>query len=123
MSNTTTVSEVFLKACKVQDIEKIRACLTLGVDINYRGPDNHSALYYSLFNSDQKVFDLLIDHPDLDVDQINKEKILKDAVYIPGSEDQWLRKLCNLPGIDVNAGNPLVEATLCPRVVILFPGP
>ena len=61
LSNTTTVSQVFLKACEEEDLEKVRACLTLGVDINCRDSDNHTPLYYSLFSSDPKIFNLLIE--------------------------------------------------------------
>ena len=98
LSNTTTVSEVFLKASRERDFEKIKACLTLGVDINSRDSDDHTALYYSLFGLfDQKIFDLLIEHPGLDVDQINEERMLLVAV-VSGTKVERLRKLCQLPG-------------------------
>ena len=95
-----------------EDFKKIRACLDLGVDINCRGSDNHSALYNSLdlFNRNKKIFDFLIEHPYLDVDQINSDGILERACF-SAQEDQ-VRNLCNLPGIDVNAGNPLSTAIL-----------
>ena len=104
----TPISDVFVKACQEEDFEKIRACLTLGVDINSRGSDNNSALCHSLWYGNEKIFDFLVGHPDLDVDQINREEILRN-VCVSGREDS-LRKLCNLPGIDVNAGRPLYFA-------------
>ena len=105
---STPISEVFLKACKEKDYEKIRACLTLGVDINCRGSDNHSALYYSLLFGRDKVSEILIENPDLDVVKINEEGILSVACG-PGQEDQ-LRKLCELPGIvETCLGAPLLK--------------
>ena len=101
----TPISDVFVKACEEEDFEKIRACLTLGVDINSRGSDNHSALFNSLSLRDGKIFDFLIGHRDLDVHQINQEQILTWAITVPFCESR-LRKLCSLPGIDVNAGQP-----------------
>lgn len=119
--SNTPISEVFMKACEERDFKKIRACLDLEVDINCRDSDNHSALYKSLslsyHPSNRKISDFLIEHPDLDVDQINEEKILNVACY-NGGEDQ-LRKLCELPGIDVNAGYPVRLAVLIRNVAAI----
>ena len=115
--SSTPISEVFLEACEKKDYEKIRACLTLGVDINCRGSDNHSALYKSLRYSYEKVFEILIELPDVDVDQINEEQILPLACR-RGQEDK-LRKLCELPEIDVNAGYPLCQAIMYHNVAAI----
>ena len=106
----TPISDVFLKACEDEDFKKINACLTLGVDINCKGSDNHSALYHSLYYGKEKLFEFLIKHPELDVDEINQERILW-AACVKDRKDQ-LRKICDLPGIDVNAGQPLKIAAL-----------
>ena len=109
--NLVDISAIFVKACKEKDDKKIRACLTLGVDINSTDERDHSGLYHAvIFN--RQLFDLLIDHPDLDIDQVNREKILARAIPC-GAE--VVRKLCNLPGIDVNAGNPLRRAVFFDR--------
>ena len=109
----TPISDVFVKACQEGDFKKIRYCLNLDVDINSRGSDNQSALYHSIMLSrihgNEKVFDFLIEHPDLDVDQINRNPAILETVSVHGREDQ-LRKICELPGIDVNAGNALYYA-------------
>ena len=120
--SSTPISEVFLKACEERDWKKINACLELGVDINCTGSDNHSALYnsvgfYCYLSGNRKVSDFLIGHPDLDVDQINREGILK--ISCGTWQKGLLRKLCALPGIDVNAGNPLERATLYHNVAAI----
>ena len=109
----TPISDVFVNAAKMLDLtslledgqdkrlEKIQACLLLGVDVNSRHSESgHSALYESLSYGNKKVFDFLVDHPDLDVEQLNREEILTRACW-PGQEAQ-LRRLCQLPGIDAN---------------------
>jgi len=96
----TPISDVFLKACKEEDFEKVRACLTLGVDINCTDDQTgHSGLFYVAH--DKKLFDLFIGHPDLDIDQVNRDAILS---FVACYDVEKVRKLCNLPGIDVNAG-------------------
>ena len=107
----TPLSDVFLNACKELDLEKVKACLTLGVDINCTGQYDESGLYHVVsLGRNKKLFDLFIDHPDLDVDQVNREEILVEAVV--ERKVEYLRKLCKLPGIDVNAGNPLLAAAI-----------
>lgn len=120
VSTKTTLSEVFLEACKKKDFQKINACLTLGVDINSKDSDNHSALYHSLgYGGDgEKIFDCIITQPELDVEQINKEGILM-MVSCGIDQREKLRKLCQLPGIDVNAANPLSWAVGCYNVAAI----
>jgi len=107
----TPISEIFLKACEEMDIEKIKSCLTLDVDINCTDKDGHSGLYKVLgswmVKRKREVVDLFLQNPDLDIELVNREKILGRVWYA----DQ-VRELCNLPGIDVNAGNPLGVAAI-----------
>ena len=113
----TPLSDLFLNACKEHDLEKVRACLTLGVDINYTDQDGHSGLYHivdisykflnwSRYDQYEKLFDLFVEHPDLNIDQVNRDEILAHSAH----DVKKVRKLCNLPGIDVNAGNPIAAA-------------
>ena len=113
-----SVSDLFLDACKELDIEMVRACLILGVDINSTDQDGHFGLYHivnsrklldcdwSRFDQYKKLFDLFVEHPDLNIDQVNRDRILKRVA----NDVKKVRKLCNLPGIDVNAGNPIAAA-------------
>jgi len=97
------LSEHFIKACEERDFHKIQACLTLGVDINCTDEYNHSGLFKLVgFLGDQKLAEFFIQHPDLDVEKVNRENILGEV-----SDIDLVRKLCDLQGIDVNAGNPL----------------
>ena len=34
MSTSDSVKDLFIEACKKNDLEKVKACITLGVDIN-----------------------------------------------------------------------------------------
>ena len=116
-----SVSDLFLDACKELDIEMVRACLILGVDINSTDQDGHFGLYHivnsrklldcdwSRFDQYKKLFDLFVEHPDLNIDQVNRDRILKRVA----NDVKKVRKLCNLPGIDVNAGNPIADALGC----------
>ena len=103
-----------MKACKENDDKKIQACLTLGVDINSTDEDGYSGLWYAVYN--KQLLDIFIKHPDLDIDQVNREQMLENA--IPRGAEA-VRKLCNLPGIDVNAGNPLKWAAFHNRKDIM----
>ena len=113
-----SVSDLFLDACKELDIEMVRGCLILGVDINSTDQDGHFGLYHivnsrklldcdwSRFDQYKKLFDLFVEHPDLNIDQVNRDGILARVT----NDVKKIRKLCNLPGIDVNAGNPIAAA-------------
>ena len=115
-----SVSDLFLDACKELDIEMVRACLILGVDINSTDQDGHFGLYHivnsrkllcdwSRFDQYKKLFNMFVEHPDLNIDQVNRDGILKRVA----NDGKKVRKLCNLPGIDVNAGNPIADALGC----------
>ena len=104
-------------------MEKIKSCLALDVDINCTDEEGHSALFKVLrylfcFGKKEKeekeIVDTFLQNPDLDVEQINREKILGWNL----DADQ-IRKLCNLPDIDVNAGNPLRQAALANDTAII----
>ena len=106
---------IFHEACEENDFETIRTCITMGVDINCKGQDDHSALYNAFRKGNKKVFDFLVSQPDLDVEKINEEEFSRASWEAVSEEnvDAMFRKLEKLRGFNYFAGHPLVEAITC----------
>ena len=84
------------------------------MDINCTDKDNHTGLFKVRRN--KEIAEFFIQHPDLDIEEVNREKILGD---INLSDEDLVRKLCDLPGIDVNAGNPLRRAAFTNKIAVI----
>ena len=84
------------------------------MDINCTDKDNHTGLFKVCRN--KEIAEFFIQHPDLDIEAVNREKILGD---INLSDENLVRKLCDLPGIDVNAGNPLRRAAFSNKIAVI----
>ena len=58
MSGQKTVNDCFIAACRAEDVEKVKAAITLGCDVNYRDAKEYS--HTGLMNSAGQYFNLEI---------------------------------------------------------------
>ena len=64
-----SLEDTFLKACQENDLTKVRACIDLGVDVNFEGHDGDFGLLISAGRNHLELFDVLLRHPDIDVNK------------------------------------------------------
>ena len=107
--NKKTVEEVFLTAIREEDLEKIKACITLGVNVNVRDKYGLPALFRACHN--YYIFELFLAQPNIDVnikyEEYNDthETVLMSAISVNNAN--VVRRLCQVPGIDLNFQNLL----------------
>ena len=58
MSGQKTVNDCLIAACRAEDVEKVKAAITLGCDVNYRDAKEYS--HTGLMNSAGQYFNLEI---------------------------------------------------------------
>ena len=75
-----SLKKLLLQACENQNLEQVKACLTLNVDINYQAEtgdidvrEGDTALHIAVFKGDFEVVKLLINHPRINVNLENKD--------------------------------------------------
>ena len=59
--------DTFIQACNSNDLEEVRKCLSKGVDVNTVDIDLGSGLSIAAFHNNLPLLDLLLAHPDIDV--------------------------------------------------------
>ena len=59
--------DTFIQACNSNDLEEVRKCLSKGVDVNTVDIDLGSGLSIAAFHNNLALLDLLLAHPDIDV--------------------------------------------------------
>ena len=59
--------DTFIQACNSNDLEEVRKCLSKGVDVNTVDIDLGSGLSIAAFHNNLALVDLLLAHPDIDV--------------------------------------------------------
>ena len=68
------LSKEFIQYCEGNELEKVKACLTLGVDVNTVSKDKYGTTTYSGLTiaakkNYPKLLDLLLSHPDIKINQ------------------------------------------------------
>ena len=98
--NRQTLEDLFLEAIESGDLEKVQACITLGVNVNFCDKDGISALYYAIHN--KTVLDLLLSQPRVDVNI--KSKFGGTALMKACDLGRLaaVMRLCQVQGIDLN---------------------
>ena len=59
--------DTFIQACNSNDLEEVRKCLSKGVDVNTVDIDLGSGLSIAAFHNNLALLELLLAHPDIDV--------------------------------------------------------
>ena len=82
-NNEDSLKKIFLEACRIRNIENVRACLQLKVDYNTSNPlqnmpvfdgialsvSNYTGLHYAAYNKDLPLMKLLLSLPGIDVNR------------------------------------------------------
>ena len=103
-----SVKELFIEACQKNELEKVKACITLGVDINLVTDDGKwSGLTAAAHNGSLETLDHLLTLPTIDVnikttgsDTYGKVTAFHQACR-SGKLDV-VKKLMNVPNIELN---------------------
>ena len=95
------LSKIFLTSCEQDDIATtVSKCIEEGVDVNVKTVDDDFALSIAVELNNMELFDLLLSHPKIDVNN----KILDGFTIsmIASSNHKFLSKLIVRGDIDLN---------------------
>ena len=67
MSETRTVSEVFLDACRNGDEARVNFAIKLGVDVNTGDGEGRTGLMWAIWREQETIVDILLAHRDIDI--------------------------------------------------------
>ena len=101
MTTSINLSETFLKACDENDLQKVRACLELGVDVNTKDKYN-AGLHYAASNNNIELCEILLSQHGIDVNQVNSDGQTALMVSCLNEREEITQKLVSHPGIDFN---------------------
>ena len=95
-----TLEKLFLTAASNGEEAKLRACLTLEVNVNVQNAEKETALYIAIWHNHTDIVDILLAQPDIDVNircEDTDENPLDLACY---NGDAWaVNKLAQVPGL------------------------
>ena len=96
------INKLFLESCKTDDIQKVIACVTLNVDVNFRDNEGKSALNHVCSKNSKDCLEFLLSQPDIDVNikAKNNATPLIISCYNGYSDIAW--RLCQEPTINLN---------------------
>ena len=98
------IEEVFLNSCRTLNMKKVKACIDLDVDVNcthdMRSFDycvsedkiRNFALKYAVEQNSEELCDLLLQHPDINVDNRDEDgrNVLMTACKIGKKKMLWI---------------------------------
>merc|ERR1711892_1546362 len=109
MSGEKTINNGFIDACKAEEVEKVKAAITLGCDVNYgeymhsnrTGLMNSAGLYFNL-----EIMNLLLQQPAIDVNKAEDggATALMWASYC--NKHLAVERLGTVQGLEVNRKTP-----------------
>jgi len=107
--NDKRLEELFVDAVKHNNLDKVRACITLGINVNVRLDSRQchgSALCWAMhwaIHGQWEMLELFLVQPNFDVN-ISVDYGLTALMWASGSGNESLvRRLCQVPSIDFNA--------------------
>ena len=105
LSSNTTVKDLFLSACKKNDIITVKRIQWLLPDVNWRDESNSgwTGLHYAANCNYGRLLDLLLGQPGVDVNIFtNGNKLTPLMVACSKGHKNIVRTLSRAPGIDLN---------------------
>ena len=119
-SQMIDLGKVFIKSVYDGNLEKVKACVTLGVDINYMDHQGKNALMYAIITDEvdrRHILDLLVHQPNIDVKVkawrksiipflhfiAEMTKLNSNFMELEYGIDYIFRKLFAAPGVNLNA--------------------
>jgi len=96
------VKSLFLRACDRNDLEKVRHCLDIGANVNWKGNDllERSGLHLAANNNYEELLELLLSQPGVDVNITDKYN--NTPLFVAWRHENIVRRLCQVNGIDPN---------------------
>ena len=94
LSSETTLKEIFFKACRGNELNKVRSVLTLDADVNWRDADGLSGVHFAARYNFGELLELLLAHTGVDVNI--RHLIIQTPLIVAcewGHED-IVRRLC-----------------------------
>ena len=99
----STVADEFRQAVWNGELEKVKACITLGVDINEYYDDGEPIFFEACKN--RFILELFLAHPNLDINLKNSagyNALMYSCMFSSSQGVEAVRRLCQVPGIDLN---------------------
>ena len=106
LSPETTVKELFLKACRENDLPKVQYCLALGADVNWRDEDydeGWSGLSWAASENYGELLELLLAKTGVDVNIHNNNGWTPLVSACAWGHEKIVRRLAEVPGIQLNS--------------------
>ena len=110
-----SIKKAFLQGCREGDLVKIKACITLNVDINTQeDKDNYvregyTGLHYAVRYSNVQVLDLLLSKPNINV---NIKNYLGQTPFLACFKPELMVRLCRVPSFNVHLKDDNGETAL-----------
>ena len=109
--NNKRFEELFVEALKQNNLDKVRACITLGIDVNVRNisRQNDCALFWAMSwairGHGNEMLELFLAQPNIDVNvNISGENGVTALMVASASgAANIVQRLSQVPGIDFNA--------------------
>jgi len=97
------LEQPFLTACEKNDLKRAEACLNLDADPNVKTKDGHwSGLIYAAEKNYQRIFDLLLSHPKINVNISDRDDWTPLMWSCCNGQSEITQKLVSAPGVDLN---------------------
>ena len=129
-NNNKTLETIFIEAVRCKNLDKVRSCINLDVNVNIFVDDGAPLLFHAC--NTPTMLELFLAQPNIDVNikNSNGNTFLMYACH-KGRPD-IVRRLCQVPGIDLNCQNIVGDAAVwvavsanqpdCVQVLSTVPG-
>ena len=97
------IQDLFLDACKSNDLEKVRSCVVLGVDVNCKDENGFSGLYYAARENCLVVLEYLLNRDGINVNCKTKNHLTPLMIACVCGNSEVVQRLCQVPDIDLNS--------------------
>ena len=96
------IQDLFLDACKTNDLEKVKNCVGLGADINSKDVCGYTGLYLAARENCLDVLDYLLDRTNINVNCKTFNGLTPLMIACIRGHIQVVWRLCLVPSININ---------------------
>jgi len=104
--NDKRLEELFVEAVTENNLEKVRACITLGIDVNVMFNPNDCALHVAMdwaIGGQWEMFELFLTQPNIDVNMTDWDGETALMLASASGAENVVQRLSQVPGLDFNA--------------------